>query len=379
MKNILLVGNWKSDTGYAWWLMEAFWLAIAKKYEHACRVIVCYPEITTPPESLSQANINIVEFDFTGSHPLQVLSFLASNNIGYVYLTDRTYISWFYLFIRLVGVKKIIIHDHAPGVRNTPIGFKRLLKTLISRVPLLAADAYIAVSEKILERLIIVACLPRRKCSLAQNGIDIDKISDAMPVDIRKDLRLSDESILIVSTGRLTQYKGIHTIIAAADRLLRENRNLDIHFVHCGDGPDRATFEKEINDNALKNNFHLLGLRKDVAGILKSCDIAVHASKGEGLSLSILEFMAAGLSIVVSNDPSVSQSIENNISGLHFRTGDAKDLASKLHLLIGSPQTRLTLGTNAVEKVKTHYSIDQTINTILAIFEKTLPNKPIDN
>ena len=40
MKNILLVGNWSSDTGYAWWLMETFWVAIARKFRGRCRVIV---------------------------------------------------------------------------------------------------------------------------------------------------------------------------------------------------------------------------------------------------------------------------------------------------------------------------------------------------
>ena len=372
MKNILLVGNWSSDTGYAWWLMETFWLAIAAEFRDRCRVIVCYPQVTTVSPRLSAANIAVVQFDFDKAQPLQLASFMRDNQIGCVYLTDKKYVSWQYCLLRAVGVRRIIMHDHMPGTRSSPSLFKRLLKSAVASVPALTADAYIAVSDQILQRFENVACLPRHKCHLARNGIDVGRVADAQPDDIRGELGIALDATLIVSSGRLTHYKGIQLIIEAANALINERGIGQLFFAHCGDGPDREIFAGQIERFGLQRRFFLLGMRSNIPGILQSADIAVHASQGEGLSLSILEFMAAGLPVVVSDDPTVSQTVINNVTGLHFKTGDSVDLASKLQPLIQSKELQLSLGNRAAREVREHYSLDQTVAAVLSVLNKTL-------
>jgi glycosyltransferase involved in cell wall biosynthesis len=372
VKNILLVGNWSSDTGYAWWLMETFWLAIAARFRDRCRVIVCYPQVTTLSPRLSAANLEVVQFDFDKARPAQLASFMRDNQIGCVYLTDKKYVSWQYCLLRAVGVRRIILHDHMPGTRSAPTPLKRLLKSTAALAPALTADAYIAVSDQILQRFVDVACLPRHKCHLARNGIDVSRIADAQPGSIRSELGIAPDSILIVSSGRLTHYKGIQSIIEAANALINERGLGQVFFAHCGDGPDRAAFAGLIERFGLQRHFFLLGMRSDIPAILQSADIAVHASKGEGLSLSILEFMAAGLPVVVSDDPTVSQTVINNVTGLHFKTGDSADLASKLQPLVQSKELQSSLGKRAAREVKEHYSLDQTVAAVLSVFDKTL-------
>jgi glycosyltransferase involved in cell wall biosynthesis len=370
MKNILLVGNWSSDTGYAWWLMETFWVAIARKFRGQCRVIVCYPQVNGISPRLAAENIEVVELDFATPRTAQLHRFLATHDIGCVYLTDRSYVSWRYVLLRLAGVQRIILHDHTPGVRSLPGTGKRLVKSSIAAFRAITADAYIAVSEQILHRLIEVACLPRGKCHLARNGVDCARINSARPGDIRAELGLPANAILVISSGRMTRYKSIHTIVTAAGQLVNGKQLSQVFFAHCGDGPERDALNAQVELLGLQKRYFFLGMRSDIPAILKAADIAVHPSEGEGLSLSILEFMCAGLPVIVSDDPTTSQTVTNDFTGLLFKTGNADDLADKLEYLVTTPSARASLGTAAATEVNKNYSLDGTVNALLGIFDQ---------
>jgi len=372
MKNILLVGNWSSDTGYAWWLMETFWVAIARRFRGQCRVMVCYPKVNGISPRLAAETIEVVELDFATSDTAALRRFLQANDIGCVYLTDRSYVSWRYLQLRLAGVRQIVLHDHTPGVRTVPGSVKRLLKRAIAAIPAVTADAYVAVSEQILQRLRDVACLPPRKCHLARNGVDCAKINSAVAGDIRSHLDLPENALLVISSGRLTRYKSIHTLVDAADQLVNGKKLTQVYFAHCGDGPESAELAAQIARLGLEKHYFLLGMRSDVPAILKAADIAVHPSEGEGLSLSILEFMCAGLPVIVSDDPTTSQTISPGVTGLLFKTGSAADLAVKLEQLVLTPSDRATLGTAAAAEVNRNYSLDGTVAALLGVFEQLL-------
>jgi glycosyltransferase involved in cell wall biosynthesis len=372
MKNILLVGNWPSDTGYAWWLMETFWIAIANRFRSVCRVIVCYPKLTTVPPRLAAANIEVIEFDYAGATNAQLQQFIKTQQIGSIYLTDKSYVSWRYLLLRLNGVGRIIVHDHMPGVRRSPGPLKRLIKRGLGSVPAITADAYVAVSEHILQRLREVACLPPARCHLARNGVDTDRIALTRPGNIRAEIGIPADALLVVSSGRMTEYKNIRTIVEAANILINQKSTQQLFFIHCGDGPERESLAQLIDSLGLKGRFILLGGRDDVLAILKASDFAVHASKGEGLSLSILEFMGSGLPVIVSDDPTVAQTVEQNVTGLLFQTGNAADLAARLEQLLGSQPERARLGAAAAAEVVAHYSLNSTVAVLVGIFEQLL-------
>jgi glycosyltransferase involved in cell wall biosynthesis len=171
----------------------------------------------------------------------------------------------------------------------------------------------------------------------------------------------------------LTRYKSIHTLVDAADRLINGEKLAQVYFAHCGDGPEGAELAAQVARLGLQNHYFFLGMRSDVPSILKSADIAVHPSQGEGLSLSILEFMCAGLPVIVSDDPTTSQTIAHGSTGLLFKTGSAADLAAKLQHLVGTPAARAALGQAAAAKVNGDYSLESTINSLLRVFDQLLP------
>ena len=83
--NILLVANWDSDIGYAWWLMESFWVTIADHFrQHGMQSYLAYPSITKIPDSITTSDIQTIELDFK-DHSLPALKklhhLISKNNI----------------------------------------------------------------------------------------------------------------------------------------------------------------------------------------------------------------------------------------------------------------------------------------------------------
>lgn len=365
--NILLVGNWRSDAGYAWKMIERFWIAIAQAFPGR-RTILCFPEVTTVNPDIPAAGIEIKQFDFDFRRPAALARFCREHEIGLAYLTDRPYSSAIYPLLRSVGVRKIVIHDHTPGQRTEPSALRRIAKSTM--VMLSGADAYIACSEHVLERLTNVGCIPRERCYLARNGIDMSRFFPHPLTTIRKELSLSPDTLLTVSCSRVHPYKRVTDIVDAAALLT----DLNLKFIHIGDGPAFEVLQSRIREHGLDGRFTLLGHREDVPEILSGCDIAIHASSGEvGLSLSILEFMASQLATVVTDEPSVSRVIDSGRTGLTFQHGNVQALSEQLRLLAQDRSLRHNLGQAARKEIEKHYGIENTIASVLNALREVYP------
>ena len=364
-KSILLVGSWPSDTGYAWKMIERFWIAIARAFPDR-RTLLCFPEVRQVNPEILAAGIEIHEFNFDFKSPAALTQFCGIHNVGLIYLTDHPYTSMIYPKLRRSGVERIIIHDHTPGQRTRPPAIKRFFKSL--RVRTLGADAYIACSEQVLDRLITVGCIPARQCHLAQNGVDLSQFPQPNPT-IRQELRLPPEAVLAVSSSRLTPYKRVNDIVDAAALVGDAN----LHFIHIGDGPELDILKIRVRKYGIESRFTLLGRRNDVPRILSSCDIGVHASSGEvGLCLAILEFMATGLALAVTDEPTVSAIIEPDVTGLTYPHGNIIALAEVLRTLAANPALRKRLGQAARMTVQSKYRIEETTASVVHALQSSL-------
>lgn len=364
-KNILLVGNWRSDTGYAWQMIERFWIAIARAFPDR-HTLLCFPEIGTINPEIQAAGIEVVQCSFDFDHPNELTTFCRQNDIGLIYLTDRPYTSRIYRHLRRSGVQRIIVHDHTPGQRTPPSALKAFIKKM--NVNLFGADAYIACSEQVLDRMIVVGCLSPHHCHLARNGIDITQFPSPSST-IRQELSIPRDTLLVVSCSRLHPYKRVRDIVDAAAHL----KDLPLHFIHVGDGPEINSIQFRISELGLESRFTLLGHRNDVPQILSGCDIAAHASNGEvGLCLAILEFMASKLPLAVTDEPTVSQIIEPGINGLTFAHGNVSALAERLRALTLDNDLRERLGRAARRTVESRHHIDDTVSAVVATIRDAL-------
>jgi glycosyltransferase involved in cell wall biosynthesis len=363
-RTLHLVGNWPSDTGYAWHFIEELWIALARA--HPGRTILTFPKLNGLSPALRAAGIEVIEFAFDLKKPEELARFAKHHNVGHLYLSDQAYASPVYRRLRRAGVETITMHDHTPGTMTVPTGMKALAKAL--KVRLQGCDAYLATTPHVVRRHIEVVRAPRSRCYLAPNGVDANPYTRAQST-IRQELGIGrPETVLVVSCSRAAPIKRIEVIIEAAERL----KHRDVLFIHLGKGsdiPHWETLQRLIRDKGL-TNFRLLGDRDDVPRVLPGCDIAVHAAQGEvGYSLATLEAMAAGLPCIVRDDPSVSGCIVPGETGLVFRSLD--DLVTALAELMELPARRVRLGAQAREAVLTRYrradTIAKTVSAVMGL------------
>jgi len=351
---VLAVGNFDSNTGYAWKLMERLWCDLSVFFESKnYQTYVVFPTVSEIPECLIEHNCIVEQEDFTSRSLRSVIrqaNYIRKNSIKAVYLTDQETKSFRFFIYRLCGVREIIVHDHTPGVRTRPGFIKKLLKATVNRLPLVSCTACFAVSPYVKRRLIDVNCVPPSKVHCVTNGIEV--------TNLKPSAREEDALVRIVTVGRASYYKGIDFALRVIRSLVSEHECRNIRYELFGDGPDLETFKKLTAKLEIEPYVMFHGAVSNVAEKLETCDIAFHPSKGEAMSLAILEYMRAGLPVVASNNPSVSSTLEHEHDSIIYREGDVENAVKALLGLIESSECRNCLGNLGRRRVEKEFSTE---------------------
>lgn len=130
-------------------------------------------------------------------------------------------------------------------------------------------------------------------------GINLEKIQN-LKVDIKQkktELGILEKTPVLLSVGELNKNKNHETVLQALSKLKDKN----FIYLICGRGVLKEYLERKIQELHLENKAKLLGYRNDVIEILKIADLFIFPSKREGLPVSVIEAMAAGLPVIASN------------------------------------------------------------------------------
>lgn len=131
----------------------------------------------------------------------------------------------------------------------------------------------------------------------------------------------------------------------------------DIHWTIAGDGPDLAAMKADFSADAARVNFLGRVSYQDVPDILRNQDAYFLCSDYEGLPLSLLEAMGAGLVPVVSDLPSGVSEVVNDENGIRVAIDDENGYAEALIRLAGDPALRHAMSTRAAAEVRDSHSI----------------------
>lgn len=348
----LAVGNYDSNVGYAWRLMESFWCSISSQLEPlGFQPHICFPSISIIPKCLSEAHFSAHTFDFTKRDILSIFAqsyFIWKNNIKLIYLTDFKTVDIGYFFYRVAGIKKIIIHDHAPGVRKVPGYLQLTIKKLLHRISWISADGCIAVSPYVEQRMLNVNGVMPEKVRCIVNGIPVDSYSPKR--------HENDQRIHIVTVARANYYKGIDFAVRTIAELLKRNQTTPITYTLFGDGPNLNDFKQLVAELNITDHVRFAGKVDGISEKLLDCDIAFHPSRGEAMSLAILEYMRAGLPTVASSNQSVSSFLLDNDTAVIYKENSLESATNAIEQLINSKELRKKIGNNAWLAVKNQFN-----------------------
>jgi glycosyltransferase involved in cell wall biosynthesis len=157
----------------------------------------------------------------------------------------------------------------------------------------------------------------------------------------------------LVMVGRLQAPKDPLTLIGALAYL----HGQDLEALLVGDGPERGTVEEEVRRAGVESTVRLLGERSDVAELLRGAEIFVLSTRSEGLPLSVLEAMAAGLPVVASNVGGVPELVVDGETGLLVPPGDPRSLAAAIERLLQDPSLSRRLGEAGRARVADQFDI----------------------
>jgi glycosyltransferase involved in cell wall biosynthesis len=363
--------NFPAGTGYAWATIERVLIEVKDRLEKAgWQVRACRPAGGRGSDPLVEAGIPVETFDFSGAmrggrKAREFCELLRRRKVRLLYLTDQPSWSLRYLLFRLVGVRKIVVHDRTSGTRSRRPAPVRLLKRLIHRLPGIAADRWIGISKFVVHRLIEVNGVPPGRVVLVYNGIDLARFEGTSPGALQHALGLPAGTMVVFASGRAMPYKGIPVLIQAA--ALMAQTDPEVHFAYAGDGPAREEFEREVRSLGL-NRFHFLGKRTDTAELLCSATVAVVPSVwAEAFGLTVVEAMAAGVPVVASAVGGIPELVDPDVTGILVPPGDAAALADALRRLIQDPALREQMGGKARAAAVARFSHTRVANELAAV------------
>lgn len=240
------------------------------------------------------------------------------------------------------------------------------------------SDRTIVVSEKVRETEIRQTNLPSEKVLTINNGIDIRNfqiLHPALREDIRRDLGIPDNSVVIGSVGRLQKVKGYSKLLSAMQIVNKSYP--EVYLVIVGEGDQRKALEQQALLQGLTKNVVFTGLRLDIPKVLMAFDMFALASETEGFPNAILEAMAAGLPVVATDVGGVPELILDKQTGFLVKSGDIRALAQALTSLINDPHLRHQLAKAGQRRIAQHFTIDQTIQKTVSLYDQLLILKGI--
>ncbi len=221
-------------------------------------------------------------------------------------------------------------------------------------------DKIVSISEATMQKLIEYIGM-QEKMILIPNGIDVNHFKNAVPVE-RKLLnnRLSEEDFIVTMVAGFREEKDQDTLIKSLPDLPK-----NIKLVLVGDGIRRKYCEQLAKNLGVNERVFFLGIRNDVASILKSSDVVAMSSHWEGLSLSSLEGMASGKPFIASNVPGLKEITKG--FGLLFEEGDEKELAKLILQLKENKEFSNKVASACYERAK-KYDIEKTVEKLISIY-----------
>jgi glycosyltransferase involved in cell wall biosynthesis len=227
-------------------------------------------------------------------------------------------------------------------------------------------DSLVFVSEGVREFYVTRDQLSRRNTSVIYNGIDVGKFTSrpAHPTAALPTFRVG-------SVGRLVPAKDYVTLIRSFAMVSAAVPAAELHIL--GDGPCRSAISQTAESLGIANRVVLHGASLDVPGFLSTLDLFVLSSIDEGLPISLMEALAAGLPVVSTRLPGLTELAPENVVAGYCTAGQPESLAE--HILRAATRPDLPALGKAASRWAQKFAIRDTWHHYQAVFQAILAKK----
>lgn len=200
-------------------------------------------------------------------------------------------------------------------------------------------------------------------------GVDLERFkpaTDAGRLKVRQALRIDADSLVVLYVAELIPRKNHGLVIEALPDILQVVPNTIVLF--AGDGPLEDVYKAQCETLGIASNVRFLGFRPDVDALCRAADIAVSASRHEGLGIGVAEAMASGLPVVASEDRGHRELVAPGENGWLFGQNDRDAFVRFVLALASDAEMRKRYGARGRERVAA-FSVTASVQSLSGVYD----------
>jgi len=314
------------------------------------------------PSELSHAGIPVIEL---GLH--NKVDWKALGRLRQVWKTEKPDLVHTHLYhagivgriaARVMGIRMVVVHQH--GAERARSSFR----TIIDRITSPLVSQYVATCKAVADTIQKREGISGSKVTVIYNGIECFSPAGLVP------RKRAPSPLMLISIGRLSPEKGHNTLLNALAHLNTHDVPVQLNLV--GQGDSQASLAERAARPDLTGLVRMLGSRRDVPELLANADIFVLPSDWEGVSMALLEAMAAGLPVVATTVGGTPEVVMDGVTGFLVPPRDPPALANALSILLQDPDLRQRMGEAGRQRAFDLFNIVHTVQQTLSLYERLI-------
>jgi glycosyltransferase involved in cell wall biosynthesis len=237
-------------------------------------------------------------------------------------------------------------------------------------------DAVVVSAESVREFYITQISADPDKVCVIYNAVDWSQLHTTMtPAEMRKALGVPVNAPAVAGIiARLTEQKA-HRVLFEA--MAKHPALAALHLVVVGDGALKAELKNRVDNLGLQARVHFAGARRDLGNVMAAIDLFVMPSLWEGLPLSMVLAMGAGLPVVATRVAGIPEVVHDGETGLLVAPDDSAALGQAMARLVTDPAFGARLGAAARTFVEPRFGVEGYLRSITSLYDRLLAAKGI--
>lgn len=295
------------------------------------------------------------------------------------------------------GVPCIVHTIHGMSFNRTQPWAVRTAYQAVERWAAERTHAFITVADAMIEQSVAARIAPREKFVTIRSGLETERFTPNAELRqrFRAEWGVAEDEIVVGTVARLFQNKGYEEILDAMPRaiaavsraggtpsstgvsspsLQESNPARRLCFVWIGDGAYRSRYERRLDELGLRDRVRLLGLLRpdEVAERINGFDIALHASKWEGLPRALVQALLTEVPAISFDIDGAPEVVTPNETGLLVPLGDTTGLATAIVRLANDADLRRAMGRRGRERCFAEFDWRRMVRKIESVYDRTL-------
>jgi sugar transferase (PEP-CTERM/EpsH1 system associated) len=273
------------------------------------------------------------------------------------------------LAAKLARIRAVVHTQHGLdyGFSDAPDHLRSRLRTATKTFACRGVSRIATVSREVARMVTGEWRVPDDKVAVVHNGVRLPARADGPQARARgrREFEIAETDVLVGTVGIFRPVKDLHTLLEAMALVVRARPRARL--VMMGEGPQKGELRTAIERLGLASVVRLPGWRRDATELLPALDLFVLSSLSEGISLALLDAMAAGVPVVATRVGGNVEIIEPE-SGVLVPPRSPRELADAMLALIADPARRRALGAGGRERVEAEFSLKQMVGNYEALY-----------